>query len=286
MKKWKLTILFFAIVILSFSCKKEEEENTINSNPVVKVYDSYLYANDISNIVPANTSTEDSISIVQSYINNWIQNQLMLNKAESYLEDQKKEIDKKTKEFRNSLMIHKFKETLITTNIDSNIANEKITNYYEAHKQEFKLSSAIVKGYFLKLPKESESFAEFKILFGNTGQVNLDELISFVNLNEGSFENFTTKWVIFSEKMLKMPIVVNDENDFLKRSSTFEAEDDQFYYYMHIIDYMKSREIAPVEHVKNNIANILIQLESSSIIEKYKQDIYDEALKTGDIEYF
>lgn len=270
-----------------FACKKDTTKNTEdNSEPVVKVFGQYLYASDLASVIPPNSNSNDSASIIQSYMNNWIQDQLMLHQAEEFLVKQKSEIDKKTEEFRKSLIIHKFKEEIVTMNIDSNITNDQILNYYEAHKSEFKISSPIVRGYFVKIPKSSNSFAKFKILLNESDEPNLDEIISFVNINEGSFDDFTTKWVIFSKKMLKIPIAVEDENNFLKRSSTFETEDDDFYYYMHINDFYLKNDFAPIDYVKNNIVNILIQIKSTTIIDKYKQDIYDKAINSGDIEYF
>ncbi|MBN2892724.1 MAG: hypothetical protein JXL97_12725 [Bacteroidales bacterium] len=282
----KIIFLMFILVLLLNACKQDKNEADNKSDPVVKVFNSYLYADDISKIVPPNSNPEDSMNIVQSYINNWIQDQLMLNKAEEYLKEQKADIDKKTEDFRNSLMIHKFKETIIKNNVDSNMSSDKISNYYETHKQELKLNSSIIKGFLVKLPKSTSNFADFKIVINSSDNSDLDEIVSFVKLKNGVFEDFTTTWSNFSEQMLKMPIAVEDEKTFLKRSSTFESEDTNFFYYMHVNDYILSGEEAPLEFVRNNIANILIQLESSAILEAYKQDIYDEAVKTGKIEYY
>lgn len=276
-------LVLISLVFLTFSCG-EEEETTTHKQPIVKVFDNYLYAEELYSIVPDNSNAEDSINIVQTYINNWIQDQLMLNKAEEYLKNKKDEIDKKTEDFRNSLIIHEFKKEIINKNIDSNVNAQKIAEYYDTHKQDFKLNTAIIKGFFVKLPKKQGTINEFKTLVNDI--IDLDKITNFVKTKNGFIENYTTEWVIFSEKILKTPKIIENEKFFLSRNNKFETEDDLFYYYMVISEYKVIGEIAPIEYVKDKIISILTQRESSIILNKYKQDIYDKAIKKGDIEYF
>ena len=71
----------FIIIIFFFSinaCNKGKNEEKKDSEPIVKVFDHYLYSSDIEGLVSNGTSYEDSINIVDAYINNWIQDKLML----------------------------------------------------------------------------------------------------------------------------------------------------------------------------------------------------------------
>ena len=286
MTKRYLNILLI-LSILFLSCKNEAGiSDNENSEPIVKVFDQYLYTNDLASIIPVNSSTEDSLTIAQSYINNWIQNQLMIYQAEELLGDQKTDIDKKTNDFRNSLLIHELKKELITMNLDSNISNDNITSYYETHNEEFKLKSPIVKGFLLKFPNSPNNISSFRIILSQSDELDLDDIIIFVNSNNGVFENFINNWTIFTEQILKMPIAVDDENNLLLRNSTFEGKDDNFFYYMYITEKNFVNNIAPLEYVKDDIINILTQIQQTLIIEKYKQEIYEDAIKSGDIEYF
>jgi hypothetical protein len=63
----------FAIVVLATSCEPKQQEEVIDAPvKVARVFDSYLYMDDLQGVVQKNTPTNDSIDIVHSYINNWI----------------------------------------------------------------------------------------------------------------------------------------------------------------------------------------------------------------------
>ncbi len=277
--------LSFLIIFLFVSCNNNEaDKQNNNSTPVVKVFDNYLYSSDLERILPDDYTQQDSSNIVQTYINTWIQDQLMLHKAEDFLDEQKVEIDRKTQEFRNTLMIHKYKETIIETSLDSNISVSEIEEYYNAHKAEFKLNSTIIKGYFIRIPNDESNILELKSVLTQDSNVDLNKVFNFVTKIGGIYDDFSQNWSIFSEKILKMP--VNQSKIVLQKKLTLNEKDEQFYYYMFVSNYMKSGKTAPLEYVYDKIASIIIQKKSTSILKQNKQEIYNNALKKGDIEYY
>src|SRR6187549_2744486 len=79
------------ILSLSFiSCnyfRKPEPDRPVTA--VARVYDKYLYTNDISRMITPGTSKEDSVLMANSYIQSWIKQQVILHKAETNLDDEK-----------------------------------------------------------------------------------------------------------------------------------------------------------------------------------------------------
>jgi len=78
-----LNILF---LLLFLSCDyftiKEESKHA-----VARVNETYLFREDLKNIVSSGTSSQDSILITTNYINNWVEQQLLLSKAQLNLEN-------------------------------------------------------------------------------------------------------------------------------------------------------------------------------------------------------
>jgi hypothetical protein len=282
----KIKSLIAILLVWSFvySCSRENKKHQ-EGDVVVKVYDKYLYKSDLRQIVPKGESAEDSANIVQTYINNWIQNQLMLHFAEEYLQSQKKEIEEKTEDFKNALLIHQFKLKLVEVNTDSLVNMSDVEQYYNSHYNELLLHNNIVKGYLLRVPKDAKGLTDFKKLLSHSDGNDLDAIIGYVKSVGGKFDDFTRQWVQFSSVIMKMPLVVENENDYFKKNQ-IEVTDGNNFYYMSIIKRAKKGTVAPLDYAKSRIMKILSQKKSSAIVEKFKEQKYKEALKKGEIVFY
>ena len=65
-----------ALLLLFTSCG-----NGNDGNKIARVFDNYLYESDIQGIVPPGSTPEDSAAIVANYIQQWIQEMVILEKA-------------------------------------------------------------------------------------------------------------------------------------------------------------------------------------------------------------
>jgi hypothetical protein len=91
-------------LLIFFSCNKfGKSSETADSKVIARVFDKYLYLSDVSNIVPKGTSKNDSIVILRNFVNSWVQQQVILKKANDNLEEEQKDVDQKLEEYRNSL---------------------------------------------------------------------------------------------------------------------------------------------------------------------------------------
>ena len=65
---------------------------------IARVGESFLYQNDIVDLIPEGTSKEDSIGIVRNFINRWATQKILINAAERNIEAVKlEEFDKSGK---------------------------------------------------------------------------------------------------------------------------------------------------------------------------------------------
>src|SRR5690349_11241482 len=109
------TCIVCLMVAVGFSsCKnliKQGEEKT--KDAVARVYDKYLFPENLTGIVPPNATRSDSILVIKNYIDNWIHQQVVLHKAESNLDENKKDVEDKLEEYRNSLIRYAYEKALI-----------------------------------------------------------------------------------------------------------------------------------------------------------------------------
>src|ERR1700751_461967 len=82
----KIKFIILSIVVAMFSCKTEKTTDTnSNQKAIPRVFDKSLYAEDVKEILPKNTSPKDSAIFVKGFIEQWITNELLLHQAESNL---------------------------------------------------------------------------------------------------------------------------------------------------------------------------------------------------------
>ena len=84
------TFLFFVILIIGYSgCQKFEKRPA--QQPLARVGEKYLYTSDVQDIFPNNLPENDSILILNNFVDKWIKKQLLLQKAELNLSDEQKD---------------------------------------------------------------------------------------------------------------------------------------------------------------------------------------------------
>ena len=81
-----LVILAFLTAALS-SCSLLPHKAKDKDKAVARVNDKYLYRDDLVNVVPAGTATNDSLEMTAAYINNWVRQELLLKQAEDNLDE-------------------------------------------------------------------------------------------------------------------------------------------------------------------------------------------------------
>ena len=75
---------------------------------MARVFDKYLYLDEIRSIIPRSVSSEDSITMANSYVNNWVRQSLILHKAEINLSADQNVFEKQLEDYRRSLIIFEY----------------------------------------------------------------------------------------------------------------------------------------------------------------------------------
>ena len=70
-------------VVLPFPVKDNANLNRELPEPIARVNDHYLYISDIEGMISTDASPEDSASMMNAYVNNWIRKQLLIDDASS-----------------------------------------------------------------------------------------------------------------------------------------------------------------------------------------------------------
>ncbi len=278
--------IFIGLISLSFllmSCNSEKEDVILAT-----AFDYTLYQSDIKGIVPAGTSKTDSISIIKNYIDNWIKQKIILQKAEKNLNSDQKNFEQQLEDYKNSLIIYSYETKLINQLLDTNISNDEIEKYYNNNADNFQLKDNIIKVNYVKLDINSPLKAKFKNMVFSKKDNN-DEKSQLIDLATKHAVNFyldDDSWLLFDDLLKEIPIETYDQEAYLKSNRTIESKDENFYYLIHIKDFKIRETTSPISFEKDNIRNIIINKRKLELIEKMQKEAYDQAVKNNDFKIY
>jgi len=276
----------FILILISLSlitCKNSDIHN--GKTPLVKVGDKYLYQEDLKSILPEDCTPEDSTIKVNSYIDIWIKKQLLVQKAETYLTDEQEDIDMKVEDYKNSLLIHKYKQKFIEQKLDTNITQEEIEECYLLHYEDFKLTKPAFKGVFVKILKSDDNYSNIKIWCISNNPKDSAKLEEYCIEKAAKYQDFEGDWVYLGNVLQEAPFEIENQEEFLTRREFIETEDETFYYYLKIKEYKLVNEVSPLVFCTDNIKTIILNKREKLMIEDLETTIFQNSLNDGNLEY-
>ena len=246
---------------------------------VAEVGAKKLYTSDIVSVVPIGTSSEDSILLINDYVRKWIKNELMVQKAEEALTIDQKKLTREIEEYRNSLIIYRYKNELMNQRMDTSSTDSQIEAYYLNNEGDFNLSRNIVKAVFIKLPSEFANPRQLKEMCADISDEGLGVIRDYCLQYAKSFDIFIEQWVDFEVVLRNIPIEIENHEQFLTQNRLIEFDDKDYYYLASIHDYKLKNEIAPLEYVKENIKNLIINSRKLEFLKQIEDNVYTEGIR-------
>jgi hypothetical protein len=276
-----LWIIFVVLIsFLAVSCNREAAKNV---NAIVQIGDKLLTREEVEENIPAFTSADDSVMAVEHYIRLWINENLLYNVAEKNISD-KENISQLVESYRKSLVIYQYQEQLINEKLSKEISNQALLDYFEENKSKFKLDRTLVKGLFLRIPVDAPQIDKIKVWYKSTASSSIDNIEKYSLQNSASYDYFVDKWLDFNDLLNKWPI--NYRNELDVKSKYIEQKDNNYYYFLHITDYLLAGDNAPFEYAKSTIKEILINQKKIEFLRETEEDLYNKALNSGKIKFF
>lgn len=272
-KKYDL-ILFVMFTIAGCFNNDDTGEKT-----VAEVGDKKLYSSDIEEVIPAGVEKEDSIVMADDYIHKWVKKELLIQKAEENLSSEQKNVNKELEEYRNSLITYKYKNELMKQRMDTTVTDDQISDYYLEHSENFNLNRNIVKAIYIKIPKEYANPEQLKTMCNDTSEEGIADIREYCLQYAKGFDIFINNWVDFEMVIKNIPKEIDDPERFLQQNRWIEVEDSNYYYLVSIQDFKLKNEEAPMEYVKDNIKNLILNRRKIAFLKQVEDNVYTEGIR-------
>jgi len=280
-----LVILAFLTAFLS-SCSLLPQKAKNKEKAIARVNDKYLYPEDLVNVVPAGTGANDSTEITAAYINNWVRQELLLKQAEDNLDETNRDFTDQIEQYRNSLIIYAYESELVKQKLDTVVPQSEIEEYYKKNQSNFYLRENIVLASYVIMSKNSPFAAKAKSLLVSNRDADKEKLQTLCQENNLNFLINDGTWISFADLARKIPVTVDDPEEFLRKNKYFEVKDSTTMYYVAISDYKSKESISPLNFETENIRTILLNKRKAALLQRMEDDLISNAVKHKKYEIF
>ena len=250
--KQAVSIVSLFSVFLLFGCNS-------NSTIVANVGDASLTDKDVFLLMNHyGYQPSDSIKY-RAIVEDWCSNEIFNQELKKKHPEEWALIKLRSNSLSADLAKHYLEENDLRAKLDTIVTDQEIKDYYDSHQEEFILNDYIVKALYLKIPKNldfKEKNVHRNYLLKN--DKDLAELNSYAKLYAENYYFNDSTWKYLNQIIKDVPIQkYNVDNIVLNRSKTYFSDED-YTYFINIIDYKLKDEAPPLNFLAVEIRNSII----------------------------
>lgn len=283
--KLKYFYLIVSLILLQ-SCDYFTFRKEVTPEAVARVNDTYLYKEDLKAIFTKDISKQDSITLVNNYINNWIKQQLLLSKAQLNLENKTDEFEDLVKQYREDLFINSYKEAVVKQYLDTIITDDDIDQFYLNNNEIFKLNEELIKVKYIKIGKDDSNKNALLKLFKSTSSKDLEKLKEKALFMKSHHLNDSI-WIKYSDLTNEIPVLkTEDKQLLLKKDHFIQKEDSLSLYLVTIKKVLQSNEIAPKSYITPAIRQMILHQRKLLLLRNIEETLIKDATKKKQFEIY
>jgi hypothetical protein len=290
LKQFAALPLFMLIMLTGcdfFKIKDQQASEETVRQPISRVNNAYLYKDELSGIVSPGTSATDSATRVESYINSWIRKQLLIQEAARKININEAEVERKILDYRYSIIAYEYQTYYIKQHLDTVIANGEVEAYYKGNIDNFILKQNIVQATFIKVPKNAPKTDKLKELIFSKREKDEKELKSYCLSFSAAYHISDSTWMVFDELVRNSPLTeIPNKIQFLKSNPYYETSDEMYLYFLKVDQYRISDNVSPLEFVRDEIRNIILNKRKVELAKKLEDDVYNRGVDQEEFEIY
>ncbi len=286
------TFLFLLLFSVLSACdlikiKGDDAEGDSERQAAARANNSYLYKDELNGIVAPGTPAEDSAKLVEAYITSWIRKQLLIQEASRKIDINEAQVERKILDYRYSIIAYEYQNYYVHQHLDTIVSNAEVEKYYKDNIDNFILKQNIVQATFIKVPQNAPRTDKIKALIFTNGEKEERELKSYCLSFSTAYHISDSTWMVFDELVKNSPLAeIPNKIQFLKTNPYYETSENNFLYFLKVDQYRISDNVSPLEFVRDDVQNIILNKRKVDLAKKLEDDVYKEAMNDDDFEIY
>ncbi len=270
---------YILLIFILLSCEKDDKK----VNAIARVYNNYLYQEDLNKKIPKDLTKSDSVLYRNNFINNWATEQLLLEKAKINVESENEEIENLVETYKRELLIDRYKQALLLQELDTVITEVDLEEYYNKNKNIYKLNEDLIQLRYIHFSNDLSDKQEIIELFKSNSEEDLNILIDR-ELEFNSFNFNDSIWIRYKIAEMKLPILKNSKK--IKKGQYIEKEDSLGVYLVAVKNMSYRNDIAPKSYVIPTIKRMILHRRKMELMNKIEQTIINDAINNKQFEQY
>jgi uncharacterized protein YnzC (UPF0291/DUF896 family) len=273
--------LFLSASITLSSCNLFTSNGDLDT--IARVGEKILVETDI----PKFTNQEsggDSLAQRKSFIDNWVKEKLLLQKALDNLSENSASFETQLENYRNSLLIYTFENQLINQKLDTLVGERELKKYYKLNVDNFKLRQDVTQSVFVATLNSAPSTDSLKHWMYEDFDYYKEDLVGFCSQFALACHLDTLEWIPLA-KIKEIGKLALDKNLNLTIGENLIQDSLRTMYINSFAIRMKG-EVAPFSWVKEELKSIILNKRKIELIAKVKQEIFESATLKKEYEVY
>jgi hypothetical protein len=280
----KTSVLILLGMVAAYGC------TLINGNnqevPVARVFEQYLYSSEMQDAIPEGISSQDSLVLAKRYVDTWVKDQLMLNRAEQALSEEQKDFEKQIAEYHRSLLIYTYRKKLLQQKLDTVVTPDEVETYYAENINNFLLGQDVIKGTYMKVLLSSPRQNELRNWSYSNQEDDLDKMEKYCISYADKYDDFNDTWIHFSSIKAQLPMTISQPSRYLRYNRNIETTDSLHRYFLHVSDHIPEGETSPLEMVSDDIINIILNKRKIEFFQDLDRRVYSDGVTRNQFEIY
>lgn len=252
---------------------------------VARAFDRVLPWNELRQVVPIDAAPEDSAAMAQAYIQAWLRQQVLLHKAEASMAVDDQDMQKRLQDYRNSLVIFAYEQALVDQKLDTAISEPELQAYYEQERDNFTLKDNILRLRWFKVREsDKRTLKKLEDHFLSGDPARMREVEVWLAARNIPIVDRSRSWSVLGELRAELPIWPDAPGPGDLREGRMVRRDAEGAFFVDVLELRLKDSVSPLSMVKNDIRAILLNQRKRQLLERMREDIYQEAQANGDVE--
>jgi len=282
---WQMSGMALGLfVCLQTSCTSHASKNPDSDKVLAQYNGTVLSKADISRHIPVNLNKTDSAAFVKNYVEEWLRGQAVMEEAKKKIPNLEEEVENELLNIRMSLIRKEYGDW-IANQVDTNISEEELKEYYEKNIEKFNSLTTLYQYFYVQTKGKDLRQIVSQIKSSNPDEIaklrkwcsekatdyRLDS--SFVEVEE---LNRISKGYYGNLARAKMNTV---------HTYSFEENQEHYSHFFKLLKVIRPNETLPLSACRARIRAYILNLRKNEWILKNENALLKKAQEEGKVSF-
>lgn len=269
---------------------------------VASAYGEVLTWDSLASLVPDDLDLEDSAAFAERVLDRWMRERVMFAQARTQLQQERSSLEQALEAYRRSLLINTYETRYVESRLDTEVGDEEIETYYEAHPELFTLHDHAVRVLYLHLPDPKAAAEARGANWSKKDQRDWDSEVKRVNawlaaadstsipelerwcIERGAMHHVDHEvWWSVSELLDEVPLSLYRVEDQIQRPTPLSFSDENRLYFVRFLDHGLKGKTAPLDVARDQITELVLQRRRQQLLDALRDTLFQQAWAEGDL---